>query len=308
MGGDAGMSQDYAKIIGLSSANDHGAFIGLGDDDHTIYVHEDARRDITGTQRIEGGVIVGDAGDSQLRFVEEANGWSIHAGNNSNVFTKRMEFNTSNHVNAHDIMFYDGDGTTIRALWDESGNRWVFNPALFARETSSATQGEIFPKYTLLDNDQAGSTTAPSTVDTDLVTDTVTLDYSGQPVIVMAWGLMTTTVLGENERFECFVEIDGTAGPRAYEGQGSSTFLSHTHDFSGSSGESVGHSHSAGSYTTASNNSGSINVGDTRSSCTAMSYRSFTPAGSSFNIKLRGLRSGTLGSWDHELYWIVWRG
>lgn len=72
------------------------------------------------------GVGMGAAGDAQMYFTETADGWQMSLFNNADAETKRMEWNTSDHANAHDIMFYDGDGSTVSLLWDESDNRWEF--------------------------------------------------------------------------------------------------------------------------------------------------------------------------------------
>lgn len=71
-------------------------------------------------------LILGAAGDSQLDFLEESNGWVLRIGNNANAFTNRLRFNTSDDANAHDMSFLDGDGSTATFIWDESGDNWAF--------------------------------------------------------------------------------------------------------------------------------------------------------------------------------------
>lgn len=56
----------------------------------------------------------------------------IEIGNALDAFTKRMEWLSSDAGNAHDIRFFDGDGTTISLLWDDSADQWVFSKALNA--------------------------------------------------------------------------------------------------------------------------------------------------------------------------------
>ncbi len=79
----------------------------------------------------------------------------------------------------------------------------------------------------------------------------------------------------------------------------------------GNSGSQTAHSHTSGTLSTNSDSHShtiTVSVADTRTSIAPIGYRAFTPVGSSFNIKLRGLRSGTLGSWNHEIVYEVLRG
>lgn len=78
------------------------------------------------TPRFSEGLRFGGAGDAQLEFVETANGWQINVGDNADVFVTRIEFNTGDHADADDIIFYKGDGTTVSLRWDESDDQWEF--------------------------------------------------------------------------------------------------------------------------------------------------------------------------------------
>ena len=71
-------------------------------------------------------LIFGGAGDVQLSVDEGADSFSFGIGDNANAFTKRLEFFSADHANAHDWIFYDGDGTTPRLQWDESATQLLF--------------------------------------------------------------------------------------------------------------------------------------------------------------------------------------
>lgn len=85
---------------------------------------------LTGEYRITGSpspLTLGAAGDTQFRAVEDANGFTLQIGNNANTFTNRVTFRSSDHATeAHDIVLWDGDGSTERLRWDESTTAWDF--------------------------------------------------------------------------------------------------------------------------------------------------------------------------------------
>jgi hypothetical protein len=119
---------------------------------------------------------------------------------------------------------------------------------------------------------------------------------------------MASTSVDENEWFEGVIEIDGTDSQRAKIGIANDLESSHNHDITGVSGNTESHTHTDGTYT-ASNDAGGAVQTDTRTSLMCAGSRIFTPAGSSFNIKLQGNRSsGNPGNWNHGLQWVVMRG
>ena len=118
------MSQGSTKKPGT----DHGLLLGLSDDDHVQYVLADGSRVITGTQRFGGvfPIILGGAGDTQMRFAEGANDYSIEMGNNANAFTRRMLFTSSDHADPNIIAFFEADGVSVTAEWNEGDDKWLF--------------------------------------------------------------------------------------------------------------------------------------------------------------------------------------
>jgi hypothetical protein len=106
------------------------------------FLRDDGAIDSTASQRFTGTnspVILGAAGDSQVDFEEQTDGFAIRIGNNANAFTDRILLESSNATNAHDIVFYDGDGTTPRLTWDESANQWVFGSNVSAGANTITT-------------------------------------------------------------------------------------------------------------------------------------------------------------------------
>jgi hypothetical protein len=74
------------------------------------------------------------------------------------------------------------------------------------------------------------------------------------------------------------------------------------------------HSHTSGTYAFALHNHGldgahshTVSVSDSRTSLACRNARSYTPTGATVSIKLRGLRSGTLGGWQHDMTYQVFR-
>lgn len=105
-----------------------------------------------GTVRLTGTdtpIILGAAGDTQLDFEEQANGFAIRIGSNANVFTDRIIFNSADHANAFDTILLDGDGTTARLTWDDSGGQWLLVSSVeeFAQFKGDGTSASLY--YTL---------------------------------------------------------------------------------------------------------------------------------------------------------------
>jgi len=78
--------------------------------------------------------ILGAAGDTQMEFLETANGWLLAIGNNANSFTTRMTFQSSDHADAHDIDVFTGAGG-LALRWDNSLDTFRF----FKNITTSGT-------------------------------------------------------------------------------------------------------------------------------------------------------------------------
>jgi len=194
-------------------------------------------------------------------------------------------------------------GLSIEEIASLLWKRNTANDAYLGLEAGGAIR-EIFPKGTLLKAEHTSGSGAPTSSDTDLLTISVTLEYSGQPVIVDAAAMLAASAGDENEGFEAVIEIDGTEFERAGTGLGSVSASSS--DVSGISANASAHAHNSGSYTAAAQ---AIHVADFPGSVSPIGLRSFTPAGSSFDIKLVGkILDGSPTGWGHELKAMIWRG
>lgn len=192
-------------------------------------------------------------------------------------------------------------GLNLRNKNDDNVMRWDTDGSIHAFEDVGTTDVdvEIFPYGTLLNTYYTSDTgTDPTTSMADMLTVTVTLDYSGQPVIVQALGFLRSSAIDENEWIAARTVIDSTNGGEARQGIGNITASSHSHGL---------HDHGGGSSTVPSDTV-TINHSDTRASVNPHQRRVFTPAGSSFTVKLQGQKSGSpTTSYSNLMVW-VWRG
>ena len=126
MGGTLGFSGPGSDIGDAVNAVDNIYVTNIRDESGTL------RWDVSGSLLAAGalvgelGIGMGATGDAQLYFLEGADDWYIQTGSNVDAYTTRLRFNTADHAAAHDIIFYDGDGTTVTSQWDESDDQWEF--------------------------------------------------------------------------------------------------------------------------------------------------------------------------------------
>jgi len=175
-----------------------------------------------------------------------------------------------------------------------------------ASETGMSSAVEIFPKGTLISAHYGSSSTTPGTGDTNVVSETITLDYSAQPVIVMAVGMSTTGNIDENEGFSNQIEIDATAYKRSEFKVGNATASSHGHGLSGFTTTNSSHEHQV-TPSSATGTTATINIADGEGTSTVVAKRAFTPAGTSFNVVLQAEIDGSPATWNHSMITWVWR-
>jgi hypothetical protein len=162
------------------------------------------------------------------------------------------------------------------------------------------------------------SATAPGVSPTyaAVVTKTITLEYSAQPVTVFAWGAMECSDQDENDDADAYIDIDGTAGrvSRDHRGGISANQSAHNHNHDHTSGSYKGapDSHDvsgiSGGDATSADPAITVTVGDDIREVTPKFVRPFTPAGTTFDIKLMAREAGGATVWDNELMWQVFRG
>ncbi len=118
--------------------------------DLSVYVKTDGSRDITGTQRFTNATafILGGAGDCQLRWVEQVNGFDLEISDDLDVFAKRIRFLSPDHgTNPGDVIFYKQDGSTELARWDQSEDQFEFKTdvEIGANRIRDASDDDILP-------------------------------------------------------------------------------------------------------------------------------------------------------------------
>jgi hypothetical protein len=180
------------------------------------------------------------------------------------------------------------------------------------------------------------STTAPGNgTYSAVITETITLDTSGQSVIVEAHGWVRCSNLDETEDYSFYIDIDGdpaTPGDTdiAIVDRGLITAdqpshsHAHTHgtepgmDVAGVSGDETAgtpHTHTSGTYGTATHVHAqnattadpaiTVAVGDDKVTISNFHGREFTPSGTTFDIKLMAQENGGATSWHNRLMWRV---
>jgi len=89
-----------------------------------IYKLDTARfltaQEFASTVRIDGVTTFGAAGDAQFQITEDADSFLLQTLSNANAVTNRMRFFTADDANAHDTVFFKGDGSSEWIRWDDS--------------------------------------------------------------------------------------------------------------------------------------------------------------------------------------------
>jgi len=141
--------------------------------------------------------ILGAAGDAQLDFEEQADGWAIRVGSNANAFTDRIILNSADHANAHDIILLDGDGTTPRAVWDESATAWLvasMRPIADGGSNLGSSNLSFFALYAFQIRDESGNVV----IDTSAAGVAYTLNATAVPDRTLLASASATTLNNNN--------------------------------------------------------------------------------------------------------------
>lgn len=181
---------------------------------------------------------------------------------------------------------------------------------------------EVFPYGTLLAGDNV-IVSAPTLDATwrDMVSDTITLDYSGQPVMAWWWGFLRLISL-DTKTYTLRAQADGTSispQPQYTEPTfgltAQPTFYDAAHDISGFTGVTSSHSHllsgTVGGVVSGTTSGGTIGSnGDGDVLIPFMAYRAWTPAGSTISLGFQAKTdSGASGATPYgSLTYLVMRG
>ncbi len=128
-----GLTEKFFIGLAQGVGGDHGAHTGLGDDDHSQYLLA------SGTRAMAGDLDMGGFDVQNVSFVVAVDNDLRLSAINSGAAAQNIQMDTDDSAGvvrerlrieggSGDFRFFKIDGSTVSLLWDESDDRWEYEP------------------------------------------------------------------------------------------------------------------------------------------------------------------------------------